>query len=70
MYSLGILWLHLLTGDTKLAAIGKATKQALKDRGMDAEARELLGDCISHDVEDRHKDAGELLARLPTGPTC
>ena len=65
VYSLGMIWLHLLTGNTTLTGIGKATKQSLTTRGLDATSLELLCDCVSHDVEDRPKDAGELFGRLP-----
>ena len=65
VYGLGMIWLHLLTGDTALSGPpGKATRQRLRERGLTDAALELLCDCVSPDLSDRPADAGEMVRRL------
>ncbi len=68
VYSLGVIWNQLLTGDLNAAApTGGAWKDRLRRQGMTAEVLTLLERCVEERAEDRPGDAAELVAGLRVG---
>jgi formylglycine-generating enzyme required for sulfatase activity len=72
VYSLGVVWHQMLTGDLNRGApTGEAWKKRLEGRGMPAGLIALLAAALEHDREDRPDDAsalGEMLtASLASG---
>jgi serine/threonine protein kinase len=65
VYSLGVIWHQLLTGDlTKGCPSGKAWQQRLIARGMPEAMLDLLVATIEHEREDRPAHAGDLSVKL------
>lgn len=65
VYSLGVIWYQMLTGDLTAGRPGGSKWQKrLADSGLSAELVELLGECFEDDPRDRIPDAGTLAARL------
>ena len=69
VYSLGVIWYQLLTGDLGSGApTGMRWAEPLRQRGMSEDAIHLLASCFEAQPEHRPADAAELaeqLARLP-----
>jgi serine/threonine protein kinase len=64
VYSLGVIWYQILTGDLlSEAPRGSRWKQKLAERGMSPKLIGLLNDCFEA-AEDRPKDAGALEKQL------
>jgi serine/threonine protein kinase len=67
VYSLGVIWWQLLTGDlTSAAPSGTKWKDNLKVKGACASTVALLSDCIESNAKDRPASAVVLAVRLAT----
>ena len=65
VYSLGVVWYQMLTGDLTAGRPGGTRwGRRLEDAGLDRELVELLGECFEDDLQDRIPDAGTLARRL------
>ena len=65
VYALGIIWYQLLIGDfTKGAPHGSGWRAALRERGVEEKALDLLERCFDDDPAHRPADAGVLAERL------
>jgi TPR repeat protein len=61
VYSLGVLWYQLLTGDLNAAApTGNAWQERLRRQGLSAAALALLVCCLEERAEDRVASAAEV----------
>jgi carboxyl-terminal processing protease len=73
IYSLGVIWYQLITGDLTLPApTGRKWIDPLRQRGLGEAAIDLLFSCFERDPADRPDDAGvlaELLEALPQSAT-
>ncbi len=69
VYSLGVIWYQLLTGDlTTPAPTGRRWDEGLRRQGMSDAAIDLLSSCVESDPAHRPADAGvlaDLLQKLP-----
>lgn len=69
VYSLGVIWYQLLTGDLASGCpTGSRWRTRLSEQGMRSETVELLEHCFEDTPDDRPSDAAEL-ARLLKGIT-
>jgi len=67
VYSLGIIWYQLLTGNLVASRPGGSRwVQRLKDQGVPEAHLELLGECVEDEPNDRPRDAVALAERLQT----
>jgi serine/threonine protein kinase/Flp pilus assembly protein TadD len=65
VYSLGVIWFQMLTGDLTAGRPGGSRWQRrLTDQGMSRELIDLLSECFEDDPADRLADAGVLADRL------
>src|SRR5262249_22097137 len=65
VYSLGVIWHQLQTGDlTRGAPSGGAWRRRLAERGMDPGLTGLLESCVESQAEDRLPDARLLRENL------
>ena len=65
VYSLGVVWYQMLTGDLTAGRPGGTRwGRRLEDAGLDRDLVELLGECFEDDLADRISDAGTLARKL------
>jgi formylglycine-generating enzyme required for sulfatase activity len=64
VHALGVIWLHLLTGDLTLEP--GHWREELEGRDLPPAMLDLLGACVSRRAEKRPANAGEMEARLDT----
>src|SRR6185503_4424364 len=68
VYSLGVIWYQLLTGDlTRGCPTGRGWQKRLTEQGLSEPMLNLLMDCFGDEPEDRPDDArvlAETLGRL------
>ncbi len=65
VYSLGIIWYQLLTGNLMASRPGGSRwVQRLKDQGVPESHLELLGECVEDEPADRPRDGAALAERL------
>lgn len=65
VYSLGVIWHQLLTGDLGMGSpSGAAWKRKLSEKGMTPSLLSLLESCFEHEAADRPEDAGVLAEQL------
>jgi len=65
VYSLGVIWYQLLTGNLLAGRPGGARwSQRLKEQGVPASMLDLLQACVEDEPADRPRDAADLAERL------
>lgn len=65
VYSLGVIWHQLLTGDLGMGSpSGAAWKRKLSEKGMTPSLLSLLESCFEQEAADRPADAGVLAKQL------
>lgn len=65
VYSLGIIWYQLLTGNLMAGRPGGSRwAQRLKEQGVGEAHLDLLGACVEDEPADRPRDAAELAERV------
>jgi serine/threonine protein kinase len=65
VYSLGVIWYQVLTGDLgRGAPSGKGWRKQLAEAGMPVPWIDLLEECIEYDPAERPADAGALAQRI------
>lgn len=65
VFSLGVIWYQLLTGDLSAGRPGGTRWQSrLKDRGVPPSTRDLLSACLEEEPEDRPADGAKLVDQL------
>ncbi len=67
VYSLGIIWYQLLTGNLMAGRPGGSRWAGrLKEQGVPQTHLDLLSECVEDDPADRPRDAAELVDRMQT----
>jgi serine/threonine protein kinase len=64
VYSLGIIWYQLVTGDLRMTAVPPEWRREVQKRGLSPGLTDLLESCINSQAEERPADATELGAKL------